>query len=393
MDALTRDTPAVHRPSRTRRAVMALLCLAVAAAIGWAIWLWPKHAALDPRAARADVVPVVAGIARIADVPIYRLGLGTVQAYNTVNVHVMVDGPLTEVRFHEGQDVKRGDLLARVDPRTYQAALDLALAKRAQDEAQLANARVDLSRYQKLVANQYTSAQTADTQKATVAQLEAQLRQDQAQIDTARTNLSYTDITAPIDGRAGLRTVDAGNIVHGSDSTSLTVISQLRPIYVVFTLPQQDLPAVTEAMAAGPVPAEARRQSDAGTDDEVLDRGTLSVLDNSVDPATGTIKLKATFPNAALTLWPGAFVTVRVLVATQSHALVVPPGAVQRGPHGAFLYVLNADNTVSRRDITLGHEDTQYAVVTAGLAEGTRVVEEGAARLSDGAHVTLPAAH
>ncbi len=335
-----------------------------------------------------EPTPVLAAAAATSDVPIYLDALGTVQAFNTVNIKAMVDGPLVEVRFREGQDMKAGDVIARIDPRTYQAAFDQASAKKAQDESLLANARVDLARYQKLAATAYTSAQTSDTQKALVAQYEAQLRQDQAQIDTARTNLSYTTIVSPLDGRTGIRQVDQGNIVHASDATPLTVVTQLRPISVVFTLPQQSLPLVANAMAAGAPEVLALAQ---GGDGSVIDRGQVAVLDNTVDPNTGTIKLKATFPNPGLKLWPGGFVNTRLLVQTQRGVVTVPPVAVQRGPAGAYVYVVKADDTVQRRVVQVGHEDAQVSVITAGLQPGERVVTDGASRLSDGAKVTVAA--
>ncbi len=302
-----------------------------------------------------------------------------------------------EVRFHEGQDVKTGDVLARIDARPYQAAFDQAVAKKAQDDATLANARVDLVRYQKLAATAYTSAQTSDTQKATVAQTEALVRQDQAQIDTARTNLSYTTIAAPIDGRSGIRQVDQGNIVHAADTTPLTVITQLQPISVVFTLPQQTLPAVAAAMRGGMPEVLALPQSRHGSRTRTarralaaaLDRGVLAVLDNEVDQGTGTIKLKATFPNPTLALWPGGFINVRLLVDTERGVTAVPPVAVQRGPQGTYVYVLRDNGTVSRRPVKVGHEDQTASVITAGVQPGDQVITDGASRLTDGAKVRV----
>ncbi|MEJ1977319.1 MAG: efflux RND transporter periplasmic adaptor subunit [Acetobacteraceae bacterium] len=331
-------------------------------------------------------VPVLTATATTADVPIYLDALGTVQAFNTVNIKAMVDGPLNQVRFVEGQDVKAGDVLAQIDPRTYQATLDQAIAKKAQDEALLANARIDLARYQKLAATAYTSAQTADTQRATVAQDEAQVRQDQAQIDSARTNVGYTTITSPLDGRTGMRQVDQGNIIHASDASPLTVVTQLKPISVVFTLAQQSLPAVASAMAAGAPDVLALAQGGSGA---VIDRGRVAVLDNTVDQSTGTIKLKATFPNPDLKLWPGGFVNVRLLVQTEHGVTTVPPIAVQRGPAGAYVYLLKEDDTVERRTVQVGHEDESVSIVTAGLSPGDRVVTDGASRLTDGAKVTV----
>ena len=337
----------------------------------------------------AAPVPVLAAIAARQDVPVYLDALGTVQAFNTVNIKAMIDGPMVQVLFTEGQDVHKGDVLARIDPRPYQAALDQAAAKKAQDEALLANARVDMARYQKLAATAYTSGQTADTQKATVAQDEAQVRQDQAQIDTARTNLSYTTIASPLDGRTGIRQVDQGNIVHAADTTPLTVITQLQPISVVFTLPQQTLGAVKSAMQGQPPEVLALPQGVANDGKTVLDRGRVAVLDNTVDQATGTIKLKATFPNASLALWPGGFVNVRLLVDTERNVVAVAPTAVQRGPQGAYVYVLERDDTVRRKPVQVGHEDETICVVTTGLEAGDRVITDGASRLTDGAKVTV----
>jgi multidrug efflux system membrane fusion protein len=381
-----------------RRILFFIVCALVIAAGGY--WWLAIHRPAAQQQANArrnadSVIPVSVGPATQQDVPIYLDGLGTVQASATVTVKPQVDGKLIEVRFREGQDVHVGDVLAIIDPRTYQAALDQAVAKKHQDESLLANARLDLARYQKLAATAYTSAQQADTQKALVAQDEAQVAQDQAQIDTARTNLSYTTITSPVEGRTGIRLVDMGNIVHASDTTGLVVLTTLKPISVLFTLPQQDLPAVAAAMAAGTAQVLALPQaSAAGVTGQngpakPLDAGTLTVLDNQVDPTTGTIKLKASFANDQLLLWPGAFVTVRLKVDTVRNAVVVPPVAVQRGPQGAYLYVLNADETVSRRNVKEGHEDLVAAIITDGLKPGERVVIDGAARLTDKAKVSV----
>ena len=244
-----------------------------------------------------------------------------------------------------------------------------------------------MGRYAKLAVTAYTSAQQADTQRATVAQLEAQVAQDQAAIDNARAQLSYTTITAPIDGRTGIRLVDQGNLVHATDTTGLVMITTLKPIAVVFTLPQQQLAAVVAALSAGTPAVEALPQGAA--DATPLDRGTLAVLDNQVDPATGTIKLKAMFPNDRLLLWPGAFVTVRLLVDTRHDATVVPPVAVQRGPLGTYAYVVGADLTATRRVVAIGHEDQRESIVESGLQPGERVVVDGAGRLTDGARVSI----
>ncbi len=364
--------------------VIAALLLAMA---GLAYLVW-RPAATPERNGRgrgdpATPIPVLAAMSQARDVPVYLNGLGTVQAFNQVQVRAQIDGPLLEVRFREGQDVAKGDVLARIDPRPYQASLDQASAKKQQDEATLANARLDAGRYAKLAATAYSSAQQADTARATVSQLEAQVRGDQAQIDTARTQLSYTTVLAPIEGRTGLRQVDAGNLVRAGDANPITVITQLKPISVVFTLPQQNLPAVAAAMAAGAPPVVALNATGG-----VLERGKLAVLDNQVDPATGTIKLKATFPNDTLLLWPGGFVNVRMLVQTLPGVVTVPTAAVQRGPQGAFVFVVQ-DLKASRRLVKVGQEDDQVSVVTDGLKVGEQVVTDGAQRLTDGARVAI----
>jgi membrane fusion protein, multidrug efflux system len=390
MDALTRGPVEVETRGRSRPWAMIALCLLVLAAIAGAVWFWPagwlnqsarNHKPNEP-------IPVLVAPATRLDVPIWLDGLGTVQAFYTVTMHTMVDGPLVAVDFKEGQDVHKGDVLAQVDPRTFQAALDQVTAKKAQDEALLANARVDLARYQKLVATNYTTAQQADTQKSLVAQLEAQVRQDQAQIDTARTQLGYCTIVSPIDGRTGIRQVDPGNIVHAVDVTGLVVITQLQPISVLFTLPQQSLPAVADAMHRGTATVLAYAQGPAGSRGPILDTGVLSVLDNQVDPTTGTIKLKATFPNKDRRLWPGGFVGVRLQVDTARDAIVVPPAGIQRGPSGTYVFVATG-TTVKRQPVTVGHEDEQESIVTEGLSVGDRVVIDGASRLSDGTKIAV----
>jgi membrane fusion protein, multidrug efflux system len=391
MDVMTPDTVVTRSRSRTRRWVMLVPCVLVAAAIVWTIWFFPHGTQKSTdRDQTGQPIPVVTAEAQTKDVPIYLDGLGTVQAFYTVTMKPMVDGPLIAVNFQEGQDVHKGDVLAQIDPRTYQAALDSAVAKKAQDQSLLANSRLDLVRYQKLVSNNYTSAQQADTQKAVVAQNEALVQQDQAAIDTARTNLSYTTITAPIDGRTGIRQVDAGNIVHASDTTGIVVLTQIQPISVLFTLPQQTLGAVTQAMADGKAPVLAIEQNPAGGTPRTLDTGTLTVLDNQVDQTTGTIKLKATFPNAQRKLWPGGFVGIRLRTEVAKDAIVVPPSAIQRGPQGPYVFTVT-DNTAHRVPVTTGFEDQTASIVAIGLKAGDRVVLDGASRLSDGSKVSIGA--
>jgi len=381
-----------------KRALLILFLLGAAGGAGYYYWYRPAHTEQASTSGgrrggpkeEAPPIPVLTARSETRDVPVYLDGLGTVQAFNLVSIRPMVEGPLVEVRFREGQDVHAGDVLARIDPRPYQASLDASSAKKQQDEANLANARLDANRYAKLAATAYSSAQQSDTARAQVAQLEAQVRGDQAQIDTARTQLSYAVITAPIDGRIGLRQVDNGNIARPTDLLPLTVITQLKPISVVFTLPQQALPVVARAMQDGMPEVLALKQGGAASDP--LDRGQLAVLDNQVDPATGTIKLKATFPNEKLLLWPGGFVNVRMLAEMQRSVVTVPTAAVQRGPRGAFVFVVTAANVAQRRTVTVGHEDDQVSVVADGLRTGEQVVVDGAQRLTDGAKVAVAGA-
>jgi multidrug efflux system membrane fusion protein len=320
-----------------------------------------------------------------SDVPVYLDGVGTVRALNTVTVRAQVDGRLLSVNYTEGQQVERGFVLARIDPTTYQAAYDQAVAKKAQDEALLTNAHLDLDRYAKLSSTNSIAKQQYDTQKATVAQLEAQVKLDQAVIENAKAILDYTTITAPIAGRTGIRLVDQGNIVRASDTTGIVVITQLQPISLLFTLPQQQLGEVNRAFAEGPLKVDAF-----GPDNKtVVETGELKVVDNQVDQSTGTIKLKAEFPNSKLQLWPGGFVNVRLLINTLNNVVVAPTAAVQRGPSGTFVYVVQPGNTVAVRPVTVAQQDETQAVVTKGLEADERVVTTGFARLKDGAKVTV----
>ncbi len=330
-------------------------------------------------------VPVLVAAASKADVPVYLDGVGTTKALNTVTVRSQVDGKLIEVAFKEGQDVARGDILARIDPTTFKAALDQAVAKKAQDEALLANAKTDLTRYEQLAASNAINRQQADTQKSLVAQYVAQIDADQGAIENAQAMLAYTTIRAPIDGRTGIRQVDEGNIIHASDTTGIVVLTQLKPISVFFNLPQQDISQINTAFAKGPLSVDALRSDN----DAVIDRGTLRVVDNQVDSTTGTVKLKAEFPNAELQLWPGQFVNVRLLIDTLKQVVVIPTGAVQRGPTGTFVYVVKDDNAVSMRPITVQKQDENQTVVAKGLEPPERVVTTGFARLTDGAKVTV----
>ena len=367
------------RLSRTRL----VLGVAAIAAIAFFAWLLaPAHASPERNAA-PDTVAVSTAVVTRQNVPVYLEGLGTVQAFYTVKVTAQVNGQLTDVAFHEGEQVRRGQLLAQIDPRPYQASLDGARAALAKDDAQLAGARKDLARYTFLQPKKLASQQQVDTQKAAVGALEAQIEADRAAIESAATELSYTRITAPIDGRTGMRQMDPGNIVHSTDTGGIVVLTQLQPISAVFTLPENALGAVADAMSRGPVQVVALTQG------QQLDRGTVKLIDNQIDPTTGTIRLKATFPNPKLKLWPGQFVNLRLLVRTDRNALTIPAAALQRGPDGMFVYIVRPDSTVAQQPVTVTGNSETVAVVTQGLEQGQQVVTSNAFRLQPGTVVRV----
>lgn len=330
-------------------------------------------------------VAVIAKDVQTADVPVYFEGVGSVKALNTATVRAQVDGRLLSVNFKEGQDVKQGDVLAKIDPVTYQAALDQAVAKKALDEALLANTKHDLERYLK-VGTLAVSQQQIDTQKALIAQQEAQIKSDIAAIENAKAIVGYTTIVSPFDGRTGIRLVDEGNLVHAGDAGGIVVITQVQPISVLFTLPQQDLPALTKAIAAqGTLGAQAL-----STDGEAeLDTGKLEVIDNQVDQQTGTIRLKANFPNDKRQLWPGQFVNVRVLVDTLKNVVAAPTEAIQRGPDGTYVFVVNSDNKVVMRPVKVSRQDEKQAIIAEGVSPGEKLVTSGFGRLKDGSSVSI----
>lgn len=341
------------------------------------------------RGLRGDApVPVLVAAAKKVDVPVWFDGVGSSRALNAVTVRAQVDGKLMRVNFKEGQDVDQDFVLAEIDSTVYQAQYDQAVAKKAMDEAQLANARLDLERYAKLTQTNSASRQQYDTQRAQVAQLEAQVQADQGAIDNSKATLSYTKIVAPLAGRTGLRLVDAGNIVHAADTTGIVMITQVQPIAVVFMLPQQRLAEVNRAFARGALSVQAL-----GDDNRtVIDRGALTVIDNQVDQTTGTVKLKAEFPNTNLQIWPGQFVNVKLLVDTMQQVIVVPTAAVQRGPNGTFAYVAEDDNTAAVRPVTVAQQDDVQAVIASGIADGERVITTGFSQLTDDAKITIGAA-
>ena len=377
--------------SNTRRRVVwvALLVLFVLAAGGYGLVLRAGRAAPpEATAPAARPVPVVAAPARTRDMGVYITGLGSVTPLNTATIHTRVDGQLMSVRFQEGQHVDSGDLLAEIDPRPFEAQLTQYQGQLARDQALLDNARVDLERYQTLAAQDAIPTQQLDTQQSLVRQYAGAVENDQGLIDSARVQLAYCRITSPIGGRAGLRLVDPGNIVHAADAGGIVVITQLQPIAVVFTIPEDNIPAVLDRLQRGvrmTVEAYDREQK------RKLSTGTLLTIDNQVDASTGTVKLKATFPNTDNRLFSSQFVNARLLLDVQHNATVVPATAIQRSPRGAFVYVVRPDQTVGVRPVTVGVADGDDVAIAAGLAVGEPVVVDGADRLRDGARVAVQA--
>jgi multidrug efflux system membrane fusion protein len=373
-----------------KRTTRTLVFIGLAAALGFAAWQWTNAAPAQSKksqAAAPAAVPVETASAVRSDVPVNLLGIGSAQAFNTVTVTSRVDGQLQKIAFVEGQDVKAGQLIAQIDPRPYQAQLDQAVSKKAQDESQLQNAKQDLQRYQALAPQDYASKQTLDKAVAQVGLLEALVKGDQATIDAARTQLAYTTITSPIGGRTGMRLVDQGNNVRATDTTGIVVITQLHPISVVFTLPEESLIEISKAMSQAKVTVAALSR-DGKTE---LGQGTVSLVDNRIDQTTGTIRLKATFANEANTLWPGQFVNVRLFLRTITNALTVPSAAIGRGPNGLFTYVVKSDGSVEIRPVDVAQDTGTIAVISKGLTPGERVVTAGQSRLQPGAHVQASA--
>ncbi len=332
-------------------------------------------------------IPVTIAQAKKADFPVYLNGLGVVEPYQTVLIRSRVDGEITKIAFKQGQMVKEGDVLVEIDPRPYQAALDQAVAKKAQDEASLKNAQLDLVRYAALAKEDSVSRQKFDTQQATVDELVAQIKGDQASIDNAQTQVSYTTIRSPLTGKTGFRLVDAGNIVQ-ADTTGIVAIVQLQPISVVFTAPEEDVPQINIALAASAVPVTALSSDGLKT----ISQGHLAVVNDAIDQASGAIRMKATFENTDNALWPGLSVATRLLVDTLRQVTVAPDGAVERGPNGLYAFVVGSDNKVKMRDITVGQEGDGQSVVLKGLSPGENVVTAGQYRLVQGSLVQSSAA-
>lgn len=398
-DGLAADrTPAAPGPGKpgsrpSSKLLFGIVCAVALAGVGYWVTKGRSTAGGDKPAGGtagkgAPAVPVGAFTVVRKDVPIYLDGLGTVQAFNTVTVHTRVDGQLDKVAFVEGQDVHVGDLLAQIDPKPFKAALEQAQAKKGEDEAQLANARVQLARDKDLLANKILAQSDYDTQQALVDQLQATVNADQAAIDSAQVQLSYTTIFSPLEGRIGVRLVDQGNIVHANDANGLVVITQLRPISVVFTLPQQRLGEIQKQMAQGELSVLAVDQDNT----TILGKGKLAVIDNQIDTSTGTIRLKATFPNDALQLWPGQFVNARLLLMTRKDGIVVPEAVIQRGPEGAYAFIIKGEQdnlSVATVPVKVAQIEAGEALVDSGLQPGDRVVVEGQYRLQAGSKVKV----
>jgi membrane fusion protein, multidrug efflux system len=340
-----------------------------------------RRRALDPNRPAA----VLAEEARSLDVPVYLHGVGTIRASNMATVRPLVGGRLIEVNVREGQNVAQGDVLAQIDPVTYQASYDQAVARKAMDEAQLANARNDLQRYENLAKADYGTQKQLDTQRALVQQYEAQIRQDQAAIDSAKANLDYTTIRAPIDGRTGIRVVDVGNVVGTGDAGGIAVITQIQPIDAIFTLPETYVSELIEAKARGPVALTA---SVGGV---AMAEGTLEVIDNRIEETTGTVRLKGSFPNDPVKLWPGQFVNIRLHLKTLGAATVVSAAAVQQGAAGRYVYLARPDNTAKLTTVKVVQEDEKQVVIAEGVKPGDKVITSGFINIQDGSKITLDA--
>jgi multidrug efflux system membrane fusion protein len=380
------ETSRAKSGSHRHRIVLFLSFVILAAgAAGYWYWAPTPEAARAARPPARGPAPVSVAVVTRQDRPVYATGLGTVQASSTVRIHAQIDGKLQEVLFTEGQHVKKGELLAKIDPRLFQAALDQAKAKKAQDAAMLVAAEKDLVRSKSLASRDFGSQQNVDQQQAKVDQLKASISANEAAIETAQTQLDYTTITAPSDGRVGMRLVDAGNLIRASDAGSIATLMLTRPTAVVFTLPARFLGDVRRAMARGPVQVTAYDQDNRNA----LSKGTLLLVDNAVDQASGTIRLKAMFANNEDELWPGESVNARLLLETRDSVLAVPPTAIQRGPQGLLAWVIAANNTAEPRVIEVGPTTGNLVIVTSGLNDGERVVTDGHYKLARNAPVTI----
>src|SRR3954471_7866823 len=375
---------------KTSRTISWILLLAVA---GGGYYGWQRYHGAEAakradaqRAARPQAVRVSTASVQKTDFPVYLTSLGTVQGFNTVQVRTRVDGQIDKIGFQEGQLVKEGDTLVEIDPRPYQAALDQAKAKKAQDEANLANANLDLQRFTKL--GEFATRQQTDTQRSTVAQLTAQIQADTASIENAQTQLDYATVKAPISGVVGLRQVDVGNIVNAATQTGIVTIAQMEPITVIFTAPEDQLPEIKAALAAGS-PETIALSTDGK---RVLSTGKLALINNQVDTSSGTVRLKGVFDNTDHALWPGQSVSTRLLITTIKDATVVPDDAVQHGPNGLYAYTVNKDNKADLRKITVSRALDGRSVVADGLAPGEQVITAGQFKVQPGTLVTTAVA-
>ncbi len=383
---------APSRPrTRRRRWLRWLVLLVLLLVIVVATWLHPWSGGGTPKGPPPTPPQAIGDAAAVTgDMPITVPALGTVTPLATVTVQTQISGQLIEVGFKEGQEVHKGDFLAQIDPRPYQAALAQAQGTLAHDQALLANARIDLARYQKLNRQDSIAEQQLATQQSLVLQYQGTVASDQAAVDTQKLNLTYCHITAPVDGRVGLRLVDPGNYVQTGSSTGLVVITQLKPISVIFSVPEDDIPQIMKRLAAGAtLAASAYNRGDTG----LIATGTLQTVDNQIDTTTGTVKIRASFANQDEALFPNQFVNISLLVDTLHNVVLVPNAAIQRGSPGTFVFLVNADDTVSMRPIKIGPSDAQNTSVTQGLNVGDKVVVDGADRLRDGAKVVVPPAN
>ena len=370
------------KKARAHRAlVVGVIIVAVACGGYFGGHAWQRHEAAAKNAATPPAaVPVTVADVRKGDFPVYLNGLGTVQPFDTVLVRSRVDGEVVRVGFKQGQMVKEGDMLVEIDPRPYQAAYDQAVSKKAQDEANLKNAQLNLERYNELAKKDFATRQQLDTQQATVEQLTAQIKGDQAAIDNAQTQLSYTTIRSPLTGRTGFRMVDPGNNVHASDTSGIVSVVRLQPISVVFTAPEETVVEINKALANGDVPVDAL--SSDGT--KTLSKGNLLLLNNQVDQASGAIQMKARYTNEDNALWPGLSVSTRLLLNTVKDAIIVPQIAIQHGPDGLFVYVVGQDNKAKKQDVKVSEQNLAEALVTEGLSAGQKVIVTGQSRVQEG---------
>jgi multidrug efflux system membrane fusion protein len=375
-----------HKKRRQRRNAQSLAAIIVLAAVG-AISIGCSSAA-DPKSKAQAAGPVRAVSVAVApvqkqDVPVYLSGLGAVTAFNTANIKSRVDGQIMKVNFREGQDVRQGELLIEIDARPFEVQVEQMQAQLFRDQAQLRDAKLNLERYTSLIPSGSIAQQQVDTQKALVDQLDGTVRNDQAQIDSAKLNITYCHITAPFTGRVGLRQVDSGNIVHASDANPMLILTQLQPIAVIFTLPEDVLPNVSQQMRRRTLEVDAFSRDD----QTKLASGKLLTIDNQIDPSTGTAKLKAVFDNKDNQLWPNQFVNSDLLLETRKNSIVVPTAAILRGPQGPFVYTVNPDKTVQDKAVTIALTQGDITVVTDGVSPGDTVVTDGQDKLQRGSHI------